>query len=124
MKKLYTKWFGKWYKKVKLSNQDLLEAINDLEVGLSTVNLGNNLFKVRVKREHRGKSSGFRTIIAYKEKDKAIFLYGFGKNEEENIDKLELRYLKKLGHDILALSKDQLKQAINQEILFDLGEPK
>ena len=79
MKRLSTKWFKKWSKKVKLTNQDLLEAIKNLEDGLSTTDIGSHLFKVRVKREHSGKSSGFRTIIVYQENDKAIFLYGFGR---------------------------------------------
>jgi hypothetical protein len=38
MKRLSTKWFQKWSKKAKLSNQNLLDAINALEAGLSTVN--------------------------------------------------------------------------------------
>lgn len=119
-KKLSTKWFKKWSKKANLSNQNMLEAIKNLEAGLSTADLGNHLYKVRIKRASSGKSSGFRTIILYKEKDRAIFLYGFGKNEKANINKAELRYFKKLGNDLLALTLDQLKQAIEQKILFDL----
>ena len=122
MKRLSTKWFKKWSKKVKLANDDLLGAISDLEDGLSTTDLGSHLFKVRVKREHSGKSSGFRTIIVYQENEKAIFLYGFGKNEKENIDKSELQYFKKLGDDLLALNSEQLEESIRQKILFDLEE--
>ena len=117
---LSTKWFKKWSIKANLKNQDLLEAIRNLEVGLSTANLGNHLFKVRVKREHGGKSSGFRTIVVYQEDDKAIFLYGFGKNEKDNISKSELRYFRKLGSDLLALNKDQIKQFVEKNILFDI----
>ena len=124
MKKLSTKWFKKWSKKIDLNNHELLESIKDLEAGLSTADLGSNLYKVRVKREHSGKSSGFRTIIVYKRNDRAIFLYGFGKNEKENIDQKELRYFKKLGRDLLALSLDQLKQSLEQKVLFDLEEVK
>ena len=120
MKRLSTKWFKKWSKKVKLTNDDLLVAISDLEDGLSTADLGSHLFKVRVKREHSGKSSGFRTIIVYQEGEKAIFLYGFGKNEKENIDKAELQYFKKLGNDLLALDSEELEESIEQKILFDL----
>ncbi len=98
----------------------MLDAIKNLETGLSTADLGNHLYKVRIKRAHSGKSSGFRTIIVYKEKDRAIFLYGFGKNEKANIDKAELRYFKKLGNDLLVLTFDQLRQSIEQKILFDL----
>lgn len=120
MKKLSTKWFKKWSKKVKLTNDDLLEAISDLEGGLSTIDLGSHLFKVRVKGKHSGKSSGFRTIIVYQEDEKAIFLYGFGKNEKENIDKAELQYFKKLGNDLLALDSKELDEFIGQKILFNL----
>lgn len=120
MKKLSTKWFRKWAKNAKLNNETLLKAINNLEVGLSSSGLGNHLYKVRIKREHSGKSSGFRTIIVYKENDRAIFLYGFGKNEKENIDKVELQYFKKLGNDLLRLTANQLKKYVMQEILFDL----
>jgi len=120
MKILTTKWFNKWSKKSNLESHDLLEAIKNLEDGLSTSDLGNHLFKIRVKRKHSGKSSGFRTVVAYKEDDKAIFLYGFGKNERGNIDNSELQYFKKLGNDILALNNDQLKQFLEQKILFDI----
>ncbi len=120
VKKLSTKWFRKWTKNANLNDETLLKAINNLEKGLSSSGLGNHLYKVRIKREHSGKSSGFRTIIVYKENDRAIFLYGFGKNEKENIDKVELRYFKKLGKDLLGLTTDQLKKYVAQEILFDL----
>ena len=63
MEKLTTKWFKKWARKSRLKNQDLLETVDNLENGLSTADLGSNLFKIRVKREHSGKSSGFRTIV-------------------------------------------------------------
>lgn len=94
--------------------------LHALEAGLSTVDLGHHLFKVRVKREHGGKSSGFRTIILFKAGDRAIFLFGFGKNEKENIDKNELQSLKKLGNDLLSLNSKQLEIAISNRVLFDL----
>ena len=120
MKKLSTKWFKKWAKKAKLSNQDMLEAIYNLEKGLSVADLGGNLYKIRVKRGNRGKSSGFRTIVVYKKEDRAIFLYGFGKSEKANIEASELLYFKKLGSDLLLLDINQLKDSIEQQILFDL----
>lgn len=120
MKKLTTKWFQKWAKKSKLKEQDLLDTIENLADGLSTANLGGNLFKIRVKREHSGKSSGFRTIVVYKENEKAVFLYGFGKNEQDNISKAELLYFKKLGNDFLALDEKQIKQLIKQKSLFEI----
>ena len=122
MKRLSTKWFQKWAKKAKLNKQNLLDAISDLEEGLSTADLGSNLFKVRVKREHSGKSSGFRTIILFKADDRAVFLFGFGKNEKENIDQNELQYFKKLGKDLLSLNSKQLETAILKKVLFNLED--
>lgn len=107
-----------------MSNKNLLDAINDLEAGLSTANLGNHLFKVRVKREHSGKSSGYRTIIVFKADDIAIFLFGFGKNEKENINKNELQYFKKLANDLLSLNSEQLEKAISQKALLNLENTK
>jgi hypothetical protein len=78
------------------------------------------LFKVRVKREHSGKSSGFRTIVVFQKQNRAIYLYGFGKNEKENISKTELQYFKKLANDLLALDNIQLDKLIDNKILFDL----
>ena len=120
MKRLCTKWFKKWAKKVKLSNDHLIEAIDNLEKGLSVADLGSNLFKIRVKRAGQGKSSGFRTIIAYKKDDKAIFIYGFGKNEKSNIDKAESHYFKKLGTDLLGIDARQIEDLRKKQVLFDL----
>ena len=120
MKKLSTKWFAKWARKSGLKNENMLEAIENLENSLSTANLGSCLYKVRVNRPHSGKSSGFRTIIVYKKNDKAIFLYGFGKNEKGNISQTELQYFKKLGKDLMSLNTEQLEKSIEQQILFEL----
>lgn len=120
MKKLCTKWFRKWAKKAKLSNTNLVEAIKNLERGASTADLGDNLYKIRVSRAGKGKSSGFRTIIVYKKEEKAIFLYGFGKNDKANIDRSELRYFKKLGRDLLELRAGQINESIEKRILFNL----
>jgi hypothetical protein len=120
MERLITKWFKKWARKSKVNDEDLLDTISNLKDGLSTVDLGSNLFKVRVKREHGGKSSGFRTIIIYKKDEKAIFLYGFGKNEKDNINKTELLYFKKLGNDFLNLNQDEIEQLIDKKSLFEI----
>ncbi len=122
MKKLCTKWFRKWSRKANVTNDHLLEAIANLEKGLSMAELGGNIYKVRVQRPGKGKSGGFRTILVYRSEDKAIFLYGFGKNEKANIDRAELGYFKKLGRDLLALTEEQIRRSLERHILFDLEE--
>lgn len=124
MDKLITKWFRRWARKTNLSNSTLNEALVNLEKGLSVADLGKNLYKVRVKREGQGKSSGYRTIVVYREKKRAIFLYGFAKNEKDNLNSTELHYFRKLGNDLLKLSRSQIEIAIKEKVLFDLEDAK
>lgn len=118
MKRLKTKWFTKWAKKNKISSDVLINAINNVIDGLSCADLGANLYKVRIARKGGGKSKGFRTLLVYKNDDKAIFLYGFAKNEQDNISKTELEMLKKLGNDLLILKNRDIEKAINSGILY------
>ena len=122
MKNLKTKWFNKWAKKQKLSNEKLLLAIADIQNNLSSVNLGGGLFKVRVSLEHSGKSSAYRTIVVYRENDRAVMLYGFMKKEKENLSTSELKSFKTLSKDILALSDKELSYAIEKKVFIEIGE--
>jgi len=124
MRKLKTKWFNKWAKKNKLSSTNLIETIQNVESGLSSADLGSNLFKVRVAREGSGKSGGYRTLLVYKKDDRAIFLYGFAKNEQDNISKTELEMFKKLGNDLLKYNQNDLEKALDNGVLHLLEETK
>jgi hypothetical protein len=116
MLKLKTKWFNKWSKKNLITDELLLDAINNILNNIGTVNLGSGLYKVRMPKKGQGKSGGFRTLIAFKEADIAIFVYGFSKNEKNNMDNEELKYFKKLSKDLLSINKQEYKR------LEELGE--
>lgn len=116
MLKLKTKWFNKWSKKNIIADDKLLKAIDAISNNLGIVDLGGNLYKVRIPRPGKGKSGGFRTVVVFKEYDRAIFLYGFSKNEKDNLDEEELKYFKKLGKDLLGIDK---KEYLKMEKLGD-----
>ena len=67
MYKLVTKFVKKWMRREHITDAMLLQALRNLEVGLSSANLGSSLFKVRVARKGQGKSSGYRTLIVYRQ---------------------------------------------------------
>lgn len=122
MKKLKTKWFSKWAKKQKLSNERLLGAIENMQNNLSSANLGGGLYKVRVSLEHSGKSSACRTIVVYRENERAVMVYGFMKKEQESLSVHELKSFKTLSKDILALSDEALESAIEKNVFIEIGE--
>jgi hypothetical protein len=47
-----------------------------------------------VARAGKGRSGGYRTLIAYRSKSRAIFMFGFAKNELDNIDDEQLATLR------------------------------
>jgi len=104
-----TKNFGRFQKSERLTDSELIDAIKELEDGLVEADLGGGVFKKRIKAQGRGKSGGFRTIIAYKQGDRAIFMYGYPKNT-----------VKKSGKEIsdkeLSALRDMAKILFNVEL--------
>lgn len=62
--------------------------------GLFESDLGSGLFKKRVAG--KGKSGGFRTLVATNRGDRWFFIFGFPKNARSNVDKDEEKALKNL----------------------------
>lgn len=93
-----------------------------MEHGLIDANLGSHLFKKRIAVEGRGKSGGIRTLVAFKVKDKAFFIYGFAKNQRENIDDKELQALKLWASQLLAHDDTALLKAIQCNELQEVND--
>jgi hypothetical protein len=79
-----TKWFGRFARRERLSDQKLAEAVQEIEKGLHDGDLGSHLVKKRIARVGGGKRGGYRTIIAYCKGSRAVFLYGFATSDKEN----------------------------------------
>ena len=91
------KTFTRFQRRERIAERALVRAIARAENGLVDADLGGGIVKLRVARKGEGKSGGYRTIVAYRRGDRAVFLYGFAKNERDNIDDRELDDLKKAG---------------------------
>lgn len=115
-----TKWFARWAAKEGLSEQALRNAVIEMEQGLIDANLGGNVVKKRVGVDGRGKSGGVRTILAFKIKDKAFFLYGFAKNQRDNIDDKELKALKLTATHLLSYDSKALDKAKKAQELIEV----
>ncbi len=101
----------------------LANAIRQAERGLIAAQLGGGLIKLRIARSGGGKSGGYRTIIAYSAGRRAVFLFGFAKNQRDNLTPVQLADLKMVGRDLLAMTEHQINGAVAtsqlQEVRYD-----
>ena len=102
-------WFDKFARKEKISDKALCEAIKRAEQGLIDADLGNGVIKQRVARPGEGKSGGYRTIILYRVQDRAVFVYGFAKNDRENLSADELADYRIAAKLVLGLTEAQIE---------------
>ncbi len=80
--------------------------------GLIDADLGGNVVKKRVALPGRGRNGGARTLLAMNKGSRWIFVYGFEKNERDNINAAELEALQTLAHDYLSRTSQQLDFAL------------
>ena len=93
-----------------------------MECGLIDADLGGDVVK-KIAFAGRGKRGSSRILIATNKNDRWFFVYGFEKNERENINSSELKALQALANDLLNFSATELKSEIKnntlQEICYD-----
>jgi hypothetical protein len=75
----------------------LIDAIERAGNGQIDANLGGGVIKQRIARPGEGKSKGYRSIIIFRKEDKAFFVFGFSKSEQDNIHGDEEEQFKKNG---------------------------
>ncbi len=114
--------FKKWADKEGLDDDSLKMAIKEMEEGLVDVVLGGNVYKKRIGLQGRGKSSGVRTLLAFKIEERAFFIYGFAKNERTNIKADELKALKAYTKELFGYSDLALNKAIETKILIEVND--
>ncbi|MBW4429569.1 MAG: type II toxin-antitoxin system RelE/ParE family toxin [Nostoc desertorum CM1-VF14] len=112
--------FDRWARKEGLNNLSLCNAVNEMAAGLYDADLGGGLFKKRIAKPGKGKSGGFRTLVATNNEDRWFFIFGFSKNERSNIDSYEEEALKMLSKQLLAYTPDELEQAKISNALIEV----
>ena len=109
MRVFVTKVFARFARSERLSDDKLREAIDRANQGLIDAALGGGLIKQRVARAGQGRSGGFRTVIAFRHRDRAVFLYGFAKSARDGVDQSDLARLKRLATIYLSASLEDLE---------------
>lgn len=116
-----TKWFVRYARKERIDDHSLCEAVERAERGIVDADLGGGIIKQRVARTGQGRSGGFRLLFACRSGDRAVFLYGFAKNERDNITNDELETLRDIGAAWLEAKADRLDHAIKEGLLHEVG---
>ena len=120
MRVFKTRWFAKFVQKEKIGAVRLLEAVARAGRGSIDADLGKGLVKQRVARQGGGRSGGYRTIFAFRSDSRAVFLYGFGKNERDNISSSDLDRLREAAAEYLALAWRDIDEALNSGKLTEI----
>jgi hypothetical protein len=72
------------------------------------------------RKGSRGKSAGFRTIVAYRQHDRLVFIYMSAKNERDNITEREQAALSELGDQYMHLSAAKLHEMVTNDTLAEV----
>ena len=112
-----TKWLARFARRERLDDASLRDAIDRAERGIVDADLGGGLIKQRVARAGQGRSGGYRMLLAYRSGERAVFLYGFAKNERENIEDAELLTLREIGAAWLAADAKGIARALLEDAL-------
>ncbi len=103
-----------------MTDAALCEAIDRASRGLIDADLGSGVMKQRIARPGAGKSGGFRTIILFRVGERAFFVHGFAKNEQDNIRNDELAAFKILAAELMAYDAAAIAMAIANGTLTEV----
>ena len=104
--------FARFANKEGILDADLVEAVQRAERGLVDADLGGGVIKQRVARRGEGRSGGYRTIILLKRGKLAFFVFGFAKNNRDNLPDDHLDYAKAFAKAVFKFTAAQLEQLV------------
>jgi hypothetical protein len=115
-----TKLFEKFVHKKRVGDDILRDAVERACGGLIEADLGRGVIKQRGARPGQGRSGGYRMLIAFRLSDLAVFMYGFAKNELDNIGDKELATLRDIAGSWLKADARVLEKAVADGILIEV----
>jgi hypothetical protein len=115
-------WFERFARKERIADASLREAVERAESGLVDADLGGGVIKQRVARASQGKSGGYRTLILFRQGDRAIFTFGFAKSAQANISKADLALLRDAASEALEWSAGELDRLAASGTLVEIDD--
>lgn len=106
------RWFARFSDKQNIGDDDLREAVSRAERGLIDADLGGGVIKQRIARKGQGKSGGFRSVVLFRQGERAFFVYAFAKSDRDNIEQHEIQAFKVMAAEAFNLSEAELRKAL------------
>lgn len=113
-------WFQRFARKERLGDAALFEAIARAERGLVDADLGGGVIKQRVAREGQGRSGGYRTLILFRQGNRAVFAFGFAKSRQDNISQADLAVLRQAAAEARGWSEDDMNRLVAAGTLVEI----
>ena len=117
MRVFKNKSFARFARKARITDAFCVGRLPTASRGLIDADLGGGVIKQRIARQGGGKSGGFRTIILFRVRERAFFVHGFAKNEQDNIRDDELAAFKMLAAEMMAYDDDALAKGARERHL-------
>ena len=112
--------FVEWADKAGVTDDMLRRAAAEIEAGLVDARLGGFLLKKRVAAPGRGKRGSYRTIVAHRQGSRLVFLYGFAKNDRDNITDKERNLLLKLADEYMKYDDAKMSALVKQREVSEI----
>ena len=115
--------FARFQKKARISDFDLWSAAQSAEKGQIDADLGGGVIKQRIARAGEGKSGGARSIILFRQRSRAVYVYGFEKKDRANVKAYELEAFRELATIILGYTETEMMNRVENGALLKVAAP-
>ena len=113
--------FTRFARKAKIPDAALARVIERAERGIVDADLGGGLVKLRVARPNEDRRSGFRTIVALVVDARAVFLFGYAKNDMDNIADAAEAAFRTTGRNLQNATDAQIAALVEEGALREIA---
>jgi hypothetical protein len=117
-----TRWFARFARNEGIADKSLRGAIERAGRGLIDADLGGGLIKQRVARRGQGRSGGYRVIVGYRIRSRAVFVDGFAKSARENLEPDELISFRRLADYWLSASATEICDGLEDHSIQEVED--
>jgi hypothetical protein len=114
--------FNRFAGKEGITDNELLEIVDQLEAKQADANLGGDVYKVRVARLGEGKSGGHRVIVYFRNEFRTFVVYAFSKSDKDNISRKDLKRFKEDAKLQFSFTEEQIEARLINGIFIEITE--